>query len=346
VENIVAKLRQRPDGVYFLDYIANGKRYRKSVGKSKKLAQQALTVVESKIIKNEFGLLETDQSLNKLFIEFLKYSKTNHAPATQKRYRAIINNLETFLEGYPYLTKISQLNPKTFEDYKTFRKGGGASNKTMNIELQTIRSMFNLAVDWGYVKENPTKGVRTLKEDNHKKPRFLSREECKVLLKNCGEELHPIFFTFLYTGMRKGELEHLTWDDVDFGRKKIKIRVKEKWRPKTTEREIPMNAELLALLKKHKAQTKDGEYVFNKQGKQYEPNALRKKLIRVTKKCGLKDVTKLHTLRHTFASQLVMKGVDLPTVKKLMGHANIDTTMIYSHLADEHVDRAVDKLNF
>lgn len=51
-------------------------------------------------------------------------------------------------------------------------------------------------------------------------------------------------------------------------------------------------------------------------------------------------------LRHTFASHLVMKGVDLATVKKLMGHSDIDTTMIYSHLTEKHVDKAVDKLNF
>ena len=73
---------------------------------------------------------------------------------------------------------------------------------------------------------------------------------------------------------------------------------------------------------------------------------MRKKLIRIAKKNGIKDLTKLHTLRHTFASQLVMNGVDLPTVKKLMGHANIDTTMIYSHLADEHVEKAIEKLTF
>ena len=68
--------------------------------------------------------------------------------------------------------------------------------------------------------------------------------------------------------------------------------------------------------------------------------------MRITKKCSFPDVTKLHTLRHTFASHLVMKGVDLPTVMKLMGHADIQTTMIYSHLADEHVDKAVEKLDF
>ena len=66
----------------------------------------------------------------------------------------------------------------------------------------------------------------------------------------------------------------------------------------------------------------------------------------ITKKSEFPDVTKIHTLRHTFASHLVMNGVDLTTVKKLLGHSDIATTMIYSHLADEHVDKAGEKLIF
>ena len=66
----------------------------------------------------------------------------------------------------------------------------------------------------------------------------------------------------------------------------------------------------------------------------------------LTKELGFKEVTKIHSLRHTFASHLVMNGVDLPTLKKLLGHSDIDTTMIYSRLTEKHVDAAVDKLRF
>ena len=68
--------------------------------------------------------------------------------------------------------------------------------------------------------------------------------------------------------------------------------------------------------------------------------------MKTTARCGFPDVTKIHSLRHTFASHLVMKGVDLPTVQKLMGHADIQTTMIYAHLAPDHLVEAVDKLDF
>jgi len=343
----VATLRQRKNSTYYIDYRVNGRRLRKVIGPSKKIAELALKDIEVKIAKNEIGFIKQDNDIFKLIDEFITYSQTNHSPGSQKRYKAILDHFKEFLNHYPYMVKISHLTPKFFEDYKAFRKSQNPSNRTINIELTGFRFIFNLAVRWGYAQENPTKNVSFLKEDNSKKPRFLSMEESKMLLDKCGEELYPIFYTFLNTGIRKSELEHLEWSDIDFERRKIKIRIKDNWRPKTTEREIPINEGLIKFLAEYKEKTQKGSLVFHKpNGEPIEPNSLRKKLITITKRCGFPDVTKLHSLRHTFASHLVMNGVDLPTVKKLMGHSDIDTTMIYSHLADEHVDKAVEKLAF
>lgn len=285
--------------------------------------------------------------MNKFFAEYLNYSSVNHSPGTFERYKIVIDNFKTFLENQPYITRVSHLNPKLFEDYKAHRKKQGVKTNTINIELTTLRTVFNRGIAWGKIEKNPTQGVNTLKVTDEKKPRFLTKEECKKLLDNCGEKLYPIFYTFLKTGMRKGELLNLEWNDIDFNRRKIKIRAKEQWHPKTSEREMPISNSLLSLLTElKKKRRKDTDLVFhNGDGKLIPKNKLRKQLMRITKKCGFPDVTKLHSLRHTFASQLVMAGVDLPTVKKLMGHANIETTMIYAHLAPDHLVDAVDKLD-
>lgn len=342
----MATLRER-NGTYFADYRINGRRFRKKLSRSKRIAELALKDLEVKIAKNELGFDKKDESLTKLFDDFLVYSKTNHSPNTQKRYKGIVVHFQGFLSNYPFITKVSHLSPKLFEDYKRSRSEEEMENRTINMELKTLRSIFNLAKNWGYGKENPTDGIRMLKITNHITPRFLSEAEIKTLLESSDEWLYPIFYTFLNTGMRKSELLNLEWSDVDFGRKKITIRVKDNWQPKTSEREIPINNGLLELLQKHKENTKKGVYVFhNVKGDRIGKSTLRKRLMVLTKKCGFPDVTKLHSLRHTFASHLVMKGVDLPTVKKLMGHSKIETTMIYAHLADAHVDKAVEKLEF
>ena len=110
-----------------------------------------------------------------------------------------------------------------------------------------------------------------------------------------------------------------------------------------------MNDQLCDLLKAHREKNQQGlksNFVFpHKDGGKIKMK-LRDKLIQIAKQAGIDDLTRVHTLRHTFASHLVMKGVDLPTVMKLMGHSDIQTTMIYAHLAPDHLAGAVNKLDF
>jgi len=343
----MATLRKK-ENTYFIDYRVDGRRRRKAVGKSKKMAELALKDFEVKLARKELGFDQKDSTLHKLLFDFQAYCKTNVAPSTQKRYGAILNNFKRFLKtDYPHLEKISHFTPKIFEDYKGFRKGDGAENRTINAEMVVLRMMFRLAMQWGYSKENPTDGVSKLKITKKVAPEFLTEQQCKNLLDKADDWFRPILFTFLSTGMRKSELENLHWADIDFKRRKIRIVEKDGWSPKTNEREIPINDGMYNVLQDQRKQKKDSKYVFpDEKGKKIFQNRLRKKLMSLTKKCGFPEITKIHSLRHTFASHLVMKGVDLATVKKLMGHSDIDTTMIYSHLTEKHVDDAVEKLNF
>lgn len=342
----MATLRKKQN-TYFIDYRINGKRVRKAVGKSKKIAELALKDLEVKLAKGALGFVKKDSSLQKLFDEFESYCKTNLAPSTRKRYRAITYNFQRFLEvEFPYLEKVSHFAPKIFEDFKRFRKDEGAHNRTINSELVVIRMMFRLAVQWHYAEKNPTDGVSKLKLPKKVAPRFLSEEECQKLLTNCEKWLYPVFYTFLNTGLRKSELENLEWSDIDFDRKKLRIVVKDGWAPKTNEREIPINDSLCKLLTKQKKQNSLSKYVFTGEDEnKIFKNRLLRRIKTLAKRLKLGDIN-VHTLRHTFASHLVMKGVDLATVKQLMGHSDIETTMIYSHLTEDHVNNAVDRLNF
>jgi site-specific recombinase XerD len=376
---IVCRLRRRlATGViykrgetWYIDLRAGGRRIRKRVGSSKKIAELALKDAEVKVARDEFGFADKNDILITKFLEkFLEYSEVHHAPNTFNRYRAVTDHFKRFLNLRKKITLLSQVRAKEIDEYKVFRKGEwvnpngdpveseadltdysrkGARAHTINFELSTLRTIFYMAIKWGYLKENPIKGVTRLKVNDSKPPRFLTEKECHQLLDASPKSSREIFYVFLNTGMRKAELENLEWADIDFKRKRIKIRGKDFWQPKTGEREIPINGGTYDLLKKLKAENDKGiesKFVFPHRGGGKMKDKLREQLIKIASKAGIKGLTKIHSLRHTYASHLVMKGADLPTVQKLMGHAAIQTTMIYSHLAADHLAEAVEKLQF
>jgi len=207
--------------IWYVDYVVNGRRIKKRIGASKEVAELALKDIEVKIAKNELGFLPKDSDLQKLFQEFIEYSKTNHSPATNKRYKAIIDNFKGYLAKFPFIKKLSQLDAKLFEDYKAFRKGQEANPTTM--ELQVLKSIWFMAIKWGYANLNPLRDVESIRVMEKTEARFLTKEEIDKLLTNSNEWLRPIFYSFLQTGMRLQELMTLEWCDVDFERRKINI---------------------------------------------------------------------------------------------------------------------------
>ncbi len=354
--------------VWYLDIRVDGRRVRRRIGPVKKVAELALKEAEVKIAKEEHGFGQAKMPLTDFLDSYLEYSQATHRKTTTDRYRAVIDHFREFLQSSPKVRYVSDVSTEVIDKYKVFRKNanggspaveedanGGrspkvAKSRTVNFELDTLRLIFNLAIKWGYIRENPTKGVAKLKVDENQTPRFLSVNECRRFLDVCPPNLYPIYYTFLHTGMRKAELENLTWADIDLERRQISIRRKKDWRPKTGERDIPISDGLLKLLtdlhRKRDGRSKN-DYVFpvKSSGKNMH-NYLRMELIKIAKKAEIGEFTKVHTLRHTFASHLVMQGVDLPTVQKLMGHSDIETTMIYAHLGPDHLANAVEKLPF
>ena len=351
---------------YYIDFRVDGQRIRKKIGTSKKIAELTLKDVEVKIAKQDYDLAIPDTTLNDLFITYLTFSKINHATTSTKRYENVITNFKIFLAlKYNHVTKVSQLKPLMFEEFKHFRKtvdprtlslpddfpfeirnnSFKAKPRTLNYEIKTLRTIFNFGIRNNQCKANPCQNVPLLKVNESKTPRFLSFEESEHFLSCCDKKFYPVFFTFLKTGLRLGELLNLQWVDIDFSRKKLKVQYKEFWSPKSGERQIPLNNGMITVLKNLKnKKNKKYDFVFSDSDGKKLKRKLRKDLIRIAIKAGIEDFTKIHTLRHTFASHLVMNGVDLPTVQKLLGHKDIQTTMIYSHLTSEHLADAVEKL--
>jgi integrase len=149
------------------------------------------------------------------------------------------------------------------------------------------------------------------------------------------DSLVPLTLLALNTGMRKGELTALTWDDIDIPNKVLTVRAG--YAKSGSARHIPLNAEAIAVLRTlRKAQ--------QGQGRLFDVGSVSKAWHGVLDAAKIEDF-RFHDLRHTFASNLVMAGVALNTVRELLGHGDIKMTLRYAHLAPSHKAEAVAALD-
>ena len=335
---------------WWIDYRDHkGKRHRQKVGPKKK-AEETLIRIRSKVLTGEFVDPEEEkrrEKQNPLFRdyanEYLEWSKANKA---RRSYERDITSIKVHLLGVFAGLRLEGITRKMVEDYKTRRKDrDGANVATVNRELCCLKSMLRKATEWGYVGENITAGIKQFRE-RPKTPRHLEKEEVARLLEECLPHIYAFVATAVYTGLRRSELLHLEWSDVDFKKRTITVRNKDDWHTKNYEnRTIPMNDALYEALREHPRHF-SSPYVFCNPDNEGKPlQDFRCSFETACKRAGLGHVV-FHSLRHTFASHLVMSGVDLTTVQRLLGHKDIKTTMRYSHLAPDHLKGAVERLDF
>jgi integrase len=287
------------------------------------------------IAKGEYlGIIESKKLLfEELCEEYLQFSKANKTPQSHRRDQTSIKNLLSVFKGR-LIAKISAYDV----EYYMNKRRDKVTPATVNRELSCIKHMFNKAVQWGYLVTNPLRMVNKYKEPPGR-VRYLSELEIRRLLQHCTEHIKPIIIMALHTGMRKGEILSLKWSDIDMHNRTITIR-----KTKNNEvRILPINNALYRILKVMWQQL-DNQYVFsNTEGKPYSD--IKVGFRAALRRAGIKDF-RFHDLRHTFASRLVMAGVDIRTVQVLLGHKDIRVTMRYSHLSDQNLRRAVDKIGF
>lgn len=165
--------------------------------------------------------------------------------------------------------------------------------------------------------------------------RIISYEEENKLLDACNSTLAPIIITALETGMRKGEILNLQWEHIDLKSRRIMVEETKSGKYRI----IPISSVLLKVLSGIR-QASDFVFHINNGNRR---QSVRTAFENAVKRAGIPHI-RFHDLRHTFGSRAVMGGVDLPTVKELMGHKSINMTMRYSHPTPEHKKMAVERL--
>lgn len=180
---------------WFLDYTPpGGKRTRKLIGKSKQAAQLALKEIEYQLAFDRAGVSTPDITLGDFCGRYTQVTKPAIRPRSWRRYEAILAHLNTFLGPDCSGLKLQQLRREQIEQYVAWRRAGHgaftkrklseikpAKSKTINTELDMLASMFNKAVDWKYLAQNPVRSISRLREDDRKPFRFFSTEEIELL---------------------------------------------------------------------------------------------------------------------------------------------------------------------
>lgn len=315
---------------WYIDYRVEGRRVRESIGPNRKVAERALAKRKVQVAENRIldVVARPKTGFEQLCKAYMEYAKVNKR--SWSRDDLSIRTLGRWFAGM----KLAEITALAIEKYKNDRSHE-VKPATINRELACLKHMFNKAIQWGMARTNPVRSVKMLRENN-RRLRYLTEEEAQRLVDECADHIKPIVVTALYTGMRSGEILNLKWEDVDLGHGLIYIQ-----NSKSGSREVPISTRIVELLRELHRRS---QYVFACESGRPR-RGVRKGFESALRRAGIRDFT-FHDLRHTFASHLVMSGVDLLTVKELMGHRSINMTLRYAHLSPSHKRQAVESLSF
>lgn len=325
---------------WYYDFIHKGQRYTGSFGAiSRTVAKEEEHRKKTEVIEHRLNPAKARKSprFDIFAAEYLDWMKANRKPLTVVRVGQTLERLKTFFGP----KKLSELTPWHLEQFKKARKEEGKAPGTINLDLAVLKALLTKAQEWGKLAEHPGKSVKLLKNPQ-RKTRFLSEEEETRLLIACSSALRRVVQVGLLTGFRRQELASFRPEDVDIERDMISVAAC--YAKNGESRTLPVGPRLKVILREALASQGDAATVLvNEHGRPWGVDTLS---VCFRETCELAGIESLgpHVLRHTFASRLVMAGVDLRTVQELMGHKSILMTMRYAHLSPDHKRAAIETL--
>lgn len=278
------------------------------------------------------------------FMNYLEVEK-NYSAHTLRGYGVDLGELVSFLD---------EKDPKDVNhiDIRRFLaelKNRNSSKRTIVRKLSAIRSFFKFLLRENLVKANPADGVFTPKLDK-KLPEFLDVEKAgRLMVSPKGDDIMTLrdraILEVLYsTGIRVSELVGMSLDSIDLVGGVVKVRGKGK-----KERVALLGSQAQKALREYLAKRdnfikKQTEAVFvNKNSTRLTDRSVRRILLRYVTACGIDKRISPHSLRHSFATHLLNNGADLRSVQELLGHKNLSTTQIYTHLGMQRIKEMYEK---
>ncbi|MCX5703051.1 MAG: tyrosine recombinase XerC [Candidatus Omnitrophica bacterium] len=277
------------------------------------------------------------------FMRYLEIEK-NYSKHTISNYKLDLVNFKNFLGDTP-LEKVDYL---TLRKYLAVLKEKNLGTRSIGRRLSALRSFFKFLTRDGYLKTNPILILSSPKLEKHL-PSFMTEEEVRKLIETAftNDELderalrdRAILETFYSTGIRISELVGLSLEDIDFIGGIVKVMGKGR-----KERIAPIGDTAIAVIRKYleKRKKQNDALFLNKSGRRITTRGVMNIVRKYMNRAGIRQGVSAHTFRHSFATHLLNRGADLRTVQELLGHANLSTTQIYTHITTERLKSVYDK---
>jgi len=274
------------------------------------------------------------------FLRYLDIEK-NYSPHTLLNYRLDLADFAKF-SGTLTLENVDYLH---LRKYLAHLKEKSLKSRSVYRRISCLRSFFKFLTREGFLKSNPVLSLSSPKQEKYL-PSFLTEEEMVKLIEappgsnERGLRDRAILETFYSTGMRISELVGLSQEDLDSIAGVVKVKGKGK-----KERLLPIGEKAITAIRNYLEQRKkQSEAIFlNKSGKRISDRGVRNIVAKYVRLTSLRHDISPHSLRHSFATHLLNRGADLRSVQELLGHANLSTTQIYTHLTTEKLKSIYDK---
>jgi len=275
------------------------------------------------------------------FLDHLRVER-GLSPHTLSSYKEDLKQFESWLP-----CEIYEVTPSLMGEYISFLKNKGLSTSSISRKLSAVRMFYRFLLAESIVNENPAQGVISPRR-GRRIPTYLSLKEVERLL-DAPLTVSPFglrdkaILEFLYaTGLRVSELVSLNRRDINLSSGWVKVKGKG-----SHERMVPVGREALnwirRYLKERKDKSKDSPLFCNRYGERLSRQSCWEIIKKYAKKAGINKVISPHVLRHSFATHLLSRDADLRAVQELLGHVNISTTQIYTHVTQERLRRIYKK---
>ena len=349
---IIVERQRNGDVRYSVNIMVDGRRIHRVVGRESEgvTREQAERAVESFRTKAREGRLDlpTGRKTHRTFAEAGEeyLTRIEHHPKHGRNLRRKQHHIRQRLTPYFRGQRPDKLTDFAVAHYIRQRKGEGAAQATINRELSTLSHFLNRCMEWGWTNARPKidKG-----EEARKQIVVLSDADKQALMRAAIGDQDPLTWLFaaiaMGTGMRHSEILRVQWQEIDFAHRRIFI-----GRAKAGQRQQPIPPSLADTLEREWKQLGAPQgYLFpttRADAKHPHRQDMAKQFRRAVERAKLNpEKVTPHVLRHTAITALVQAGVDLPTIQKVSGHKTLAMVLRYTHLSDEHVDRAVSTLD-